>query len=234
VSAAALQRRVVAGAHGFAQALGCAGQLHEGLLRQRRAVHAQAQRRRKGRGPHRTGQEGDGVQQRVAPLPAWPQRAQPGQRGGVDARHPCGVRGLEQQREELGQAAGLGRARQHPRAQSLRELADEGGARGEAEVGEERGRVDAAAQPGQQALHTRPVLGMALQHMAELAQAQHGRGGGAVGWLGRARRPGRRVPQPLQQAHQPKMPFHCGRRRVGGVQQRRQVPGRVGSHRRRF
>ena len=66
-----------------------------------------------------------------------------------------------------------------------------------------------------------PRLGVALQHVQQVLQAQHRPGGlAAVGVA-----VGLPVAQPFEQPHQPQVALGAAGLRVGSVQQRRQVPG---------
>ena len=179
------------------------------------------------------------------------QRGQARQRRVVERLQPVGVRRLrEEQSEQVGRVGAVGGARQQAPAQALAELAEQVDARREAEVGEQRGDVGLVPDARQQRRDAPPRLLVALEHVEGVAQPEHRqrplrgvgrRRGGDAARLGRdgRRRIGgrrgqagcrrfaarRRVAQPLDEADQPEMALGGARLRVGGAQQRGQVPG---------
>jgi len=159
----------------LAQRAGAAAELAEGLVLQRRGVHALAQGRAVAGGLHGAGQDGDGVEQRRArgAGAGVQQGGQAGEGGVVDGRYPGCVTSVEEQPEQVCQVARLGRARQQAFAQAAQGLAGQRLARAEAEVGEQRGGVDVAPE----GLHLRgedvAQGGLLVELVQQVAQAHH-------------------------------------------------------------
>ena len=129
----------------------------------------------------------------------------------------------KEQGEQLAEVARRRRQRQQPGAQPDAELGPEAGARGEAEVGEQRRAVDLAQEQAQHLRGAPPVLVVALEHAEEEAQAQHRRRAPARLRVAPFER---RAVQPLDQADHPEVALGDAGFRIGRVEQRRQVPGR--------
>ena len=149
-------------------------------------AHAQAQLGRVAGGQHLARAVGDGVQQDV--LPRGGQRTAIGQgRGqvqqpfdpldllGRQGRQPLRVEGGGQgQGEQLGGVQGLGAVGQQLVAQALGQLADEGGARREAEVGQQGGGVHRAQQHGPPGLQALLHVGAGVDGVQQQLHPAHG------------------------------------------------------------
>ena len=143
------------------------------------------------------------------------------------ASSQCGVVvAREQQREQLAQVGGVRRARQQARAQALAELAAQVHARREAEVGEQRGGVDLAPEARQQ--RAAPRSRCSALRSSTLSRWRRRSTG-----VRRAARRRSRARAGAWRSHSSSRTSHrwrsaSARLRVGGVEQRGQVPGRGG------
>ena len=94
----------------------------------------------------------------------------------VDRVEPGGVVGArEQQREQFAQVGGLRRQRQQRARSRWPSSPTKVGARREAEVGQQRGGVDLAPEAASRPATLLPVFGVAVEHVEQVAQAQHRR-----------------------------------------------------------
>ena len=227
------QQRGVVGARRVSARLvahrfGHARELRKRRVGQQLGAHALAQRTGKPGRPHRAAQKHDGIEQRGLPVGAMRvgrrrQQHQPLQGGLVQRFQPQRIARLwKQQPEQLAQVGGGRCLRQQFEVQALQQFAGEIGARRKAEIGEQRGDVHVMPEAAQQGGHRGAVRRVALEHVEQVLEPQHRRGG-----LRLARH--RRVAQPFQRADQPQMALGqrgggvgCER---GRIQQGRQVPG---------
>ncbi|MNS86248.1 hypothetical protein D3C72_1201460 [compost metagenome] len=193
---------------------------HEGVERARLArfgADAQPQLGRKARRHHLAAAVGDGVHHRVAPARravghgrgVGQQRADARELGVVEQRDPAGVEHAGQhQPEQVRGVGGLGRARQDLAAHAFAELAQEGGARRKAVVGQQRREVDRLrerAPPGAQPL---AQLGACLDGVE---QQLHAADGGL--------RRGAVAAQPVEEVDEPDVALrHIGRGVEAGKQ----------------
>ncbi len=208
-------------AHLAPQRLEHAGQLVKGAFGLRLGRHADADLGGEAGGADLAGAEGQRVHQRLVPhlrAALGGEHGQAPQRGGVQRLDPAHVEGRgEQQREQLGEVARLGRAGQQLAAQAVAQLAQEGGARCEAEVGQQGGDVHArheGAQPGVPAL---AQGGVVLERADEQAHARDR--GGHVERV--AAHPGQGVGEPQVALRQRRL----GRHRVEELLQVHAGPG---------
>ena len=183
----------------LAQLLGHPRQLVKRRVDQQLRAHPLAQLRREAGGAHRAREEGDGFEERAAPvvrqagIARFEDAPQPGQRLVVDHVQPGDVLAArKEQGEQLAEVARRRRQRQQPGAQADAELGPQAGARREAEIGEKRGAVDLAQEQAQHLRSAQALLVVALEHAEEVAQAQQRRRraaglGGDVGFSGARR-----------------------------------------------
>ena len=115
--------------------------------------------------PHRAGEEGDGLEERAAPVVRQAGvagledagQAAPGSRRRWRSARRQSLAAREEQGEQLAEVAGRRRQRQEPGTQPGAELGPQAGARREAEVGEQRRAVDVAQE--QRAAFPPPAAG---------------------------------------------------------------------------